>query len=121
MGVHSYAFASEREPVRKVNDRNDASTLGDVQFHFWGKHVQLDSWMTTRAFEHGHDGSFNGDTMELDVDDLCQLSIDLLQGEVYPLQNSEYFTIRLRDDMEFIAKAREQIAQGRYVYYTNSW
>lgn len=74
----------------------------------------------------------SGDTADLDDDDLDALERAIKEktlpetagfffGESYDPDDPEFNAQRTREDLEFIAKAREAIADGYHVYYTSWW
>lgn len=120
MGLDMYAFRSRTKAERKFNDRTHRGTMQDERISYWQNRRDLDDWMTQLAFENGFDGSFNGDTVELDIKDLENLAIDIITTELYNDDNETYAS-HILSDLLFIAQARYWIARGYHVYYTNSW
>ncbi len=118
MGLDQYAY------TRKGKTQTEIA--------YWRKHNALQGWMETlwesKGFprKHKEDSSFNCVELRIVKKDLDQLEKDVVAGKLPKTQgfffgsdsseNEEY----KRDTLEFVANARQLIAEGKRVYY-NSW
>jgi len=97
MGLDMYATVIKG----KVNSEVDFDTnnIQDYEeLHYWRKHPNLHGWMQNLYYDKGgKDDSFNGSDVVLTESDLDSF------------------------DLEFVAKARKAIKEGKTVYYSSSW
>lgn len=121
MGLDMYAMVTAERPSGPVD-----FTVSDSRRIFeWHKHPNLHGWM--RALYRAKGGTaemFNrGAPVVLTDADLDRLEADV-QADRLPFTTGFFFGFsigRTEEDMAFIAKAREAIAQGLIVYYDSSW
>ncbi len=123
MGLDMNAFATKAKPETEV----DFSTKNfeETELHYWRKHPNLHGWMESLYYEKGGKAdSFNCVPVVLDNEDLDNLEYDIKEGNL-PDTQGFFFGISSgdedNDDLEFVAKAREAIANGKTVYYTSWW
>ena len=123
MGLDMYAFSTKAKPTTEV----DFSTKNfDVEeLHYWRKHPNLHGWMQNLYdMKGGTSPDFNGDCVVLDSEDLENLEEDIKDGNL-PDTSGFFFGQTDGDevdgDLEFVAKAREAIKEGKTVYYTSWW
>jgi len=124
MGLDMYATAIKG----KVNSEVDFDTnnIQDYEeLHYWRKHPNLHGWMQNLYYDKGgKDDSFNGSDVVLTESDLDSLEQDIIDGN---LPNTSGFFFgqtdgsERDDDLEFVAKARKAIKEGKTVYYSSSW
>lgn len=124
MGLDMYATAIKG----KVNNEVDFDTnnIQDYEeLHYWRKHPNLHGWMENLYYDKGgKDDSFNGSELVLTESDLDSLEQDIIDGN---LPNTSGFFFgqtdgsERDDDLEFVAKARKAIKEGKTVYYSSSW
>jgi hypothetical protein len=124
MGLDMYATAIKG----KVNSEVDFDTnnIQDYEeLHYWRKHPNLHGWMENLYYDKGgKDDSFNGSDLVLTESDLDSLEQDIIDGN---LPNTSGFFFgqtdgsERDDDLEFVAKARKAIKEGKTVYYSSSW
>ncbi len=125
MGLDMYALATKAKPETDV----DFSTKNFEQeeLHYWRKHPNLHGWMQNLYdAKGGTSDSFNGDCVILDNEDLDNLEQDIRD---YNLPDTSGFFFgqsgngyeEIKDDLEFVSKAREAIKEGKTVYYTSWW
>ncbi len=123
MGLDMNAFATKAKPATEV----DFSTKNfeDTELHYWRKHPNLHGWMESLYYEKGGEAdSFNCVPVVLDNEDLDVLEEDIKSGN---LPDTAGFFFGQSDgdevdgDLEFVAKAREAIKEGKTVYYTSWW
>ena len=122
MGLDMYAYSVDPEGLG--NKQTDVE-LPEVknEFFYWRKHPNLHGWMhDLYKRKGGANEEFNCDNVRLDLDDLDELERDLL---ALPETAGFFFGASTPEDTErdreFIAKAREQIAEGSAVFYTSWW
>lgn len=102
---------------------------GSTLIHRWRKHPNLHGWMERRwrgmPWHRGANKAFNYATrLPLDEQTLDALEHAVRQGQLPPTagpQFGESWASEQESDLEFIAKAREALAAGKYVYYTSWW
>jgi hypothetical protein len=116
-----YAYTTGDKPRREV-DFKDQSL---VELHYWRKHPNLHGWMTELYFaKGGRDKKFNCVNLLLTPADIDQLEIAIRQ-EKLPYTTGFFFGesdgSEVADDLAFIAKAREAMAQELFVFYTAWW
>lgn len=126
MGLDMYAFSTKA----KLNKEVDFNTtnLQPEEVHYWRKHPNLHGWMHELYLSKGGDthSDFNGDCVVLTESDLDDLEHDI---EQYDLPQTSGFFFgqsqtdedEVKDDLEFVRKAREAIKEGKTVYYTSWW
>lgn len=101
---------------------------GSKLLHRWHKHPDLHGWMQRRwnAMRwHKKPKEFGfEERVPLTVQDLDDLEHTVRHGRL-PKTTGFFFGesdgSELEDDLEFIAKAREALAAGMFVYYTSWW
>ena len=97
------------------------------QIHEWHNHPDLHAWMHRLYRDKGgQDASFNWATVMLTAHDLDVLELTLKTRRLPETRNPFFGTSlgdqsEFDDDMDFIAKAREAIANGDTVYYSAWW
>ena len=126
MGLDMYAFSTKAKPKTEVDF--STTNLQPEELHYWRKHPNLHGWMHSLYESKGGDkhSDFNGDCVVLTESDLEDLEHDIKQ---YDLPNTSGFFFgqsqtdeeELKDDLEFVRKAREAISEGKTVYYTSWW
>ena len=125
MGLDMYAFSTKAKPKTEVDF--ETKNYQPEEIHYWRKHPNLHGWMQSLYEEKGGESvDFNGDCVVLTLDDLDCLEHDLKQFDLpdtsgFFFGNSASDDDELKDDLEFVAKAREAIANGKTVYYTSWW
>ena len=124
MGLDMYAFALKGE-VRSEVDFDTNNVTSEVEVAYWRKHPNLHGWMEELYYQKGGtDDSFNSSKVVLTKTDLDSLEQDIIDDN---LPNTSGFFFGHTDgsekdsDLEFVAKAREAIKQGKTVYYTSWW
>jgi hypothetical protein len=125
MGLDMYAFSTKAKLKTEV-DFNETN-LKPEEIHYWRKHPNLHGWMQNLYEDKGgKSDSFNGDCVVLNQTDLDDLEHDLKQWDL-PQTSGFFFgqdennEDELKDDLDFVAKAREAINEGKTVYYTSWW
>ena len=126
MGLDMYAFSTKAKPKTEVDF--ETKNFQPDEVHYWRKHPNLHGWMENLYRDKGGDkhSDFNGDCVVLTNDDLDCLEHDLKQWDLPETQgfffgNDENNEEELKDDLEFVEKAREQIKKGNTIYYTSWW
>ena len=124
MGLDMYAFSTKA----KLNKEVDFNTTNfqPEEVHYWRKHPNLHGWMHELYLSKGGDKhtDFNGDCVVLTESDLDELEDDIKDGSL-PDTSGFFFGQtdgdEVQDDLDFVAKAREAITDGKTVYYTSWW
>jgi hypothetical protein len=127
VGLDQYAYAAAKSGVEW--DGNNHRELS-----YWRKHPNLQGWMEQLWRNKGCPGgdvensdnwNFNGIEVELTWEDLDALEEDIrnsrlpaTSGFFFGTPSDEYY---LKDDLEFIKKARAEIFTGLKVFYNSSW
>jgi len=121
MGLDMYAVKT-KTPV------DDFSTGGETEeLHYWRKHHDLHGWMERlyRA-KGGSEESFNCTHVRLTPDDLDNLEHDVRNNKL-PETTGFFFgnfppdDESIKNDLDFIEKARTAIKDGFAVYYDSWW
>ena len=125
MGLDMYAFSTNAKPKTDVDF--ETKNFKPEEVHYWRKHPNLHGWMQNLYNVKGGQGrDFNGDCVVLDNFDLDNLEHDLEEGDLpdttgFFFGNSVRDGDELKNDLEFVRKARTEIANGKTVYYTSWW
>lgn len=123
MGLDMYAYKTKAKPATEV----DFSTknFDEVEIHYWRKHPNLHGWMESLYNEKGgKSDSFNCVPVILSGEDLDILEQDIKDGT---LPNTSGFFYgnsdgsEIEDDLNFVADAKQAIAEGYTIYYTSWW
>lgn len=124
MGLDMYAFAVEKcDAVDSLTIKKDCAS---DRLHYWRKHHDLHGWMQNLYNTKGGCEDFNCQVVELNDEDLDSLEVALLDNEL-PTTTGFFFgnnppnAETLKDDLEFISKARKAIKEGKAVYYDSWW
>ena len=120
MGLDMYARWIDHAPDKPVD-----FTAGEYgELHYWRKHPNLHGWMEALYREKGGTQEFNCVNVQLTADDLDRLEA-AIRGRKLPPTCGFFFGEsngkEIYDDLAFVAKAREAIADGLTVYYTSWW
>lgn len=120
MGLDMYAMVTLMQPENPVDFKTDDAS----ELHYWRKHPDLHGWMQALYSEKGGVEEFNCVPVVLTLDDLDQLEADI-KARRLPATSGFFFGesdgTEFSDDLLFIAKARQAIAEGKTVYYTSWW
>lgn len=101
---------------------------GSTLLHRWSKHPDLHGWMERRwnAMRwHKKAGTFGCDArVPLDAQDMDALEHAVRHGHL-PKTAGFFFGAsdgtEVADDLAFIAAVRQELAAGKFVYYTSWW
>ena len=120
MGLDMYAMVTS-EAIKKVVDFEAENA---IRLHYWRKHPNLHGWMEALYWEKGGQGDcFNCVPVALTAADLDDLERDIRENRL-PETAGFFFGAsdgsEAEEDLEFIAKARDALAEGKTVFY-NSW
>jgi hypothetical protein len=130
MGLDMYAFRVKAEDViDDFNVRDDSMGRKEPleELAYWRKHHDLHGWMEKLYRNKGGDKeSFNCVPVRLTEFDLDALQFDLLNDALPETQGFFFGTNppdleSLKEDLEFIQKARDAIKEGDAVYYDSWW
>ena len=123
----AYSIAGKYEPAEKGVDfnTNNIPEGQRVQIHYWRKHANLQGWMQQLYRKKGGQAvHFNCVPVALTREDLSQLERDII-AKALPETTGFFFGKSFGDedkeDLEFIQKARTEIALGNTVYYSSWW
>ena len=112
MGLDQYAHT-----------RQPADSEFKTELFYWRKHADLQGWMEALWYSKGGEEVFNMVELDLTSEDLDQLAKDMATG----LKTTQgfFFGQSYPEDteatLEFITKAREELAKGRKVSYWSWW
>ena len=125
MGLDMYAFSTNAKPKTDVDF--ETKNFKPEEVFYWRKHPNLHGWMQSiYDVKGGTSPDFNGDCVVLDTFDLDALEADIREGNL-PDTSGFFFGESSNGDEEnendllFVTKAREAIANGKTVYYTSWW
>lgn len=129
MGLDQYAYSAARagqwDDYNAEWDQPERSVAQPRELAYWRKHPNLHGWFRALWNEKGNSGSFNGDELELNWDDLDRLEQAVRSGELPGTEGFFFGNDRdaeYRDqDLEFIRQARAEIFVGLRVFYNSSW
>ena len=136
MGLDMYAYTANKAGQYRdfydgaqwdqdTNDFVNQDVEKPVEIAYWRKHPNLHGWMFNLWQSRGNDGDFNGDELELTLQDLDDLQIAVMSGNLPPTQGFFFGNSAdlqyLNADLEFITKARQAINEGLRVFYNSSW
>lgn len=116
-----YAMISDESFDREV-DFEPGQDVGEL--HYWRKHPDLHGWMEALYFEKGGEQDFNCTPVVLNEDDIGRLEADIKAGNLPPTQGFFFGASDgsdSEDDLTFIVKAREAIADSDTVFYYAWW
>jgi hypothetical protein len=122
MGLDMYAYVTDEAPATPVDfDRPEKCE----KLHYWRKHPNLHGWMQ-QLYEAkgGEEADFNLSPVMIESDDLDKLEA-AIRGNELPETSGFFFGdsdgSEREDDLEFVAKARVAIGQGKVVFYYAWW
>ena len=124
MGLDQYAKKVKRE----YNSETRTETIVKTEIAYWRKHNALEGYMSDLyRTKTGDEGEFNCKVLTLDSDDLDDLELVVLKGELPETEGFFFGDCSKHDeeckqvDLEFIAEARKSLDQGYEVEYTSWW
>ena len=129
MGLDQYAYSAARagqwDDYHAEWDRSERLVPKPRELAYWRKHPNLHGWFHQLWNEKGNSGSFNGDELELNWDDLDRLEQAVKNSEL-PDTSGFFFgrdaDVEYQDrDLEFVRTARAEIFMGLRVFYNSSW
>jgi hypothetical protein len=123
MGLDMYAFSTNAKPKTDVDF--ETKNFKPEEVYYWRKHPNLHGWMQSLYdSKGGTESDFNGDCVVLTAFDLDVLEEDIKNNNL-PDTSGFFFgqsgDDEIENDLIFVAKAREAIANGKTVYYTSWW
>ena len=126
MGLDMFAFKVRKGVITESVDFNlPDDNESQEELHYWRKHPNLHGWMENLYQEKGGKSeSFNCDNLQLTEEDINRLEEDVNNDSLPETQGFFFGQSYPEDkvnDLEFIRKAREALAEGYDVYYTSWW
>ena len=130
MGLDMYAYAAQKGQHEQFWEDYDFKTETSSvprprEIAYWRKHPNLHGWMHKLWISKGNMGEFNGDELELTLEDLDLLETDVernrlpaTQGFFFGNDADQHYKVQ---DLQFIQDARAAILQGERVCYNSSW
>jgi hypothetical protein len=121
MGLDMFAYTTGKAiPAVDFPVQDDAEEI-----FCWRKHPNLHGWMESLYLRKGGEAeSFNCVAVRLDPDDLDALEL-AVNHNILPETQGFYFGVsdgsEKADDLRFIHKARDALANGKSVLYTSWW
>lgn len=121
MGLDMYASTTTETLDSEVDFKPEE--VSDL--HYWRKHPDLHGWMEELYYRKGGKSDcFNCVTVALTLEDLDRLE-KVVRNRELPETSGFFFgqscNEDLEGDLEFIAKARTAIADGKIVFYDSWW
>lgn len=122
MGLDMYAYTTRAALATPTDfDRPDDAQ----QLHYWRKHPDLHGWKEAPYFaKGGREDSFNCVAVALTEAALDTLEADI-RAKRLPDTDGFFFGdsdgTEMKDDLDFITKARAAIAADLSVFYTSWW
>lgn len=128
MGLDMYAFTVPAEWAgdTEIDYTPDADRKSE-ELYYWRKFNALHGWMEDLYREKGGTGKdFNCNTVRLNEVDLRRLEQDVFNNELKPRNgfffgSQEIYPEDLESVTDFIAKARQALADGKAVFYDSWW
>jgi hypothetical protein len=121
MGLDQFALITT-EPIDKEVDFKVPGNAGEL--HYWRKHPALHGWMQQLYDAKGGGQEFNCVPLKLDSKDLDNLEA-AIKGNELPETVGFFFGTttgdETEDDLDFVTKARQAIADGYTVLYDSWW
>ena len=119
MGLDMYALTTTKPLPAAVDFRLEEDGVDTL--HRWRKHPNLHGWMEQLYIEKGGiEQLFNCTCIELTLEDLDPLE-QAIRDKALPQTEGFFFGetdgCEFDDDLEFVAKARAAIAEGKQVFY----
>ena len=126
LDMHMFSTTSDLDSPTDFQETNHFKrSQDDEEIFYWRKHPNLHGWMEyLYRVRGGKSDEFNLVPVKLELEDLEELEIDVKLGNLPETIGFFFGTSEGRgkdQDLEFIAKARSEIAKGKSVYYTSSW
>lgn len=130
MGLDMYAYSVPQEGALTPFKISEEAERKEI--HYWRKHHDLHGWMEElwkekmKFSKKAPRKDFNCQPVALSLNDLEELE-KALHGSKLPETSGFFFGNNppneetLKDDLDFITKAREEILKGRIVYYDSWW
>ena len=134
MGLDMYAYtaarAGQQNEFWETGNYVDGEFVNPtvtkpVEIAYWRKHPNLPGWMQQLWESRGNEGDFNGDELELTAEDLDELELAVIHGQL-PTTGGFFFgnpsdEFYREQDLEFVKNARAELFMGLKVFYNSSW
>jgi hypothetical protein len=124
MGLDQYVLAIKKAPSKPV-DFEEVEGKEIQEVHYWRKHPDLHGWMESLYRKKGgKDSEFNCVPVLLSIADIDELEVAVKEKGL-PTTCGFFFGhsdgSQIEDDLLFIRKARQALAEGSTIYYTSWW
>lgn len=134
MGLDMYAFTVDAKDagdnvvdLEVYDNENNTYLIAKTEIFYWRKFNALHGWMEDLyRNKGGAKASFNCTTVRLTSKDLDRLEMDTGNNKLVPI-NGFFFGEQtlypedLESVADFVAKARQALADGNAVYYDSWW
>jgi hypothetical protein len=124
MGLDMYAYTIPADLASRDVDLKLDGLAGRAELHYWRKHPNLNGWMEDLYFNKGGGELFNCATVRLTYGDLRALEQAILNGDL-PHTTGFFFGetdgSEREDDLAFVDKALQALAEGKAVYFDSWW
>lgn len=128
MGLDQYIFATKSEKNLSPTDTRLPLRSNRKRFFYWRKHPDLHEFMKILYQKKGgQDEHFNGNMVELEMEDIVVLAETMNEGEMphmegrffgYSNNSNKFNEIETRI---FIIKAYTALCNGKRLYYYGDW
>jgi len=128
MGLDMYAWRVKQENAKgdfEIIKVDNKECIAEELF-YWRKHHDLHGWMERLYRAKGGTEEFNCVPVRLYDFDLDNLLIDVVNNNLPPTNgfffgNNEPDEESMKNDLDFITKAKKAIKEGDAVYYDSWW
>jgi hypothetical protein len=127
MGLDMYAFSTAKNAENKgsPDSWDEDNEIETKELAYWRKFNALHGWMEDLYHSRGGSETFNCVDLRLYEEDLDELETVLNNNNLIPREgfffgSMEIYPEDVESTRKFISSARDEIREGREVYY-NSW
>ena len=136
MGLDMYAYVAAKAGQQKefyedsYYDKESGEYVNPkvtkpIEVAYWRKHPNLHGWFEQLYRERGGEGDFNGDELELTMEDIDRLEADI-NSSLLPETSGFFFGDPSDDyyreaDLKFVKEARFHLFMGLKLFYNSSW
>lgn len=128
MGLDQNAYAISKAEAALLDSQEyldgELAIESEESLMYWRKHADLNQWMTDLYEKKGGKGSFNGQNLFLEQQDLLDLE-DAVIEDALPHGEGFFWGESQPEDkgrtLGFIEAALKAIKEGKAVFYNCSW